>query len=75
MLRSITVSTIAATLGIALAHFAQSGLPQEVSDGQEDWVHPNLVRVQLNGDWHEFPLVELMDPKCRRAVLNDPECN
>ena len=75
MLRSVTVSTVAATLGIALAHFAQSGLTTEVHDGQEDWVHPNLVRVQLNGDWHEFPLVELMDPKCRQSTLNAPECN
>ena len=74
MLRSITVSTIAATLGIALAHFAQSTLVTDTREGQEEWVHPNLVRVQLNGDWHEFPLVELMDPKCRQVSPATPGC-
>ena len=37
MIRSITVSTIAATLGIALAHFAQSTLVTDTREGQEDW--------------------------------------
>ena len=61
-------------VGYRLAHFAQSTLVTDTREAQEDWVHPNLVRVQLNGDWHEFPLVELMDPKCRQASPATPGC-
>ena len=74
MFRIISVSTIAATLGIVLAHFAQSALAPQTVDGTEEWVHPNLVRVQLDGSWHEFPLVELMDPKCRALHPSAPGC-
>ena len=74
MLRIISVSTIAATLGIVLAHFAQSAVVNQPPEGTEEWLHPNLVRVQLDGSWHEFPLVELMDPKCRALHPTPPGC-
>ena len=75
MLRPFALSTIAATLGIALVHFAQSDSPLSTQQGQEEWIHPNLVRVKLDGAWHEFPMVELMDPKCRSISPSAPECN
>ncbi|MEO1174660.1 MAG: hypothetical protein AAFX94_21810 [Myxococcota bacterium] len=34
-------------------------------DANEDWVDANLVRVNVNGRWEEFPLMPLSAQMCR----------
>lgn len=49
---------------VAFVALSASGLSwlanaSEPAPYQEEWVNPNLVRVFVDGKWHEFPLVPL----------------
>ncbi|MBI3179898.1 MAG: hypothetical protein HYZ27_09575 [Deltaproteobacteria bacterium] len=47
-----------------LIWLGESGAAQSL-DVVEELVHADLMRVRINGQWEEFPMVPLTDELCR----------